>query len=154
MPDYRQRCFEEHGEACIECGSEEEIQVHHIDGDRNNNDPENLIPLCKRHHRQLHRDGLDGLEEELKPTDQRSHIDQSKVTFQMAARHDEWQTWKETVPRRKSLETRINELIRADTAGRVLDDEELIDGLLEDLPDDSDHRAALEAMKEDSADDG
>lgn len=41
------------------------------------------------------------------------------VKYQFQAEDDEWKDWKRTVPRDKSLEKRINELIRADTEGRV-----------------------------------
>lgn len=41
------------------------------------------------------------------------------VKYQFQAEDDEWQAWKRTVPRDKSLEKRINELIRADTEGQV-----------------------------------
>jgi hypothetical protein len=30
------------------------IQIHHIDGDRNNNSPDNLAVLCLEHHRKVH----------------------------------------------------------------------------------------------------
>ncbi len=29
------------------------LEVHHIDGNAMNNDPRNLVPLCKPHHRKL-----------------------------------------------------------------------------------------------------
>lgn len=41
------------------------------------------------------------------------------VKYQFQMDDDEWDEWKATVPRSKSLETRIQELIRADTEGRV-----------------------------------
>ena len=44
-------------------------------------------------------------------------VDMVKYQFQMD--DDEWEAWKNTVPRSKSLEQRIQELIRADTEGRV-----------------------------------
>jgi len=47
--------------------------------------------------------------------------DEYMVKYQFQADDDEWQSWKNTVPRSKSLEQRINELIRADTAGQVTD---------------------------------
>ena len=47
--------------------------------------------------------------------------DEHMVKYQFQADDDEWQAWKNTVPRSKSLEKRINELIRADTEGRVTD---------------------------------
>jgi hypothetical protein len=59
----------------MECASQEDIEVHHVDGDRNNNEPDNLIPLCRDCHMQLHTEGLNGLEKHLKPVSERSHID-------------------------------------------------------------------------------
>lgn len=46
------------------------------------------------------------------------------VKFQFQTDDDVWDKWKNTVPRTKSLETRINELIVADTEGRVVKKEE------------------------------
>lgn len=121
MPEYRQVAFEHHGRECDDCGATHGIEVHHIDGDRTNNNPENLLPLCRHCHSQLHRSGLNGLEDELLPPEERPHIDQGKTTFQISEPCRKWQAWKNTVPRSKSLEQRINELIRADTEGRVVD---------------------------------
>lgn len=41
------------------------------------------------------------------------------VKYQFQIDREKWERWKETVPRKKSLETRIVELIEADTEGRV-----------------------------------
>jgi hypothetical protein len=41
-------------EKCFECGSSKNIMVHHIDQDRKNNNPNNLIPLCKSCHCKEH----------------------------------------------------------------------------------------------------
>jgi len=43
------------------------------------------------------------------------------VTYQFQVEDDEWKEWKDTVPRSKSLDTRLRELIKADAEGRVLD---------------------------------
>jgi len=43
--------------------------------------------------------------------------DMTKYQFQID--DDKWEDWKDTVPRSKSLEQRIIELIEADTEGRV-----------------------------------
>jgi hypothetical protein len=43
------------------------------------------------------------------------------VTYQFKVDDDLWNDWKETVPRSKSLDTRLRELIKADRDGRVLD---------------------------------
>lgn len=53
------------------------------------------------------------------------------VKYQFQAEDDDWQAWKNTVPRSKSLEQRINELIEADTEGRVTDVD--LDALRDDL---------------------
>lgn len=73
------------------------------------------------------------------------------VKYQFQAEDDDWQAWKNTVPRSKSLETRINELIEADTAGQVLTEEidlhgarESLDRALEELPEDAPGRTAVE----------
>ena len=43
------------------------------------------------------------------------------VTYQFRIDEETWTEWKRTVPREKSLETRIIELIEADRDGRVRD---------------------------------
>lgn len=45
------------------------------------------------------------------------------VTYQFEVDEEEWDAWKNTVPRTKALDERIRELIRADTAGRVEESE-------------------------------
>ena len=46
------------------------------------------------------------------------------VKYQFQIDREKWEDWKETVPRSKSLETRIVELIEADTEGRVIEPDE------------------------------
>lgn len=81
------------------------------------------------------------------------------VKYQFQADDDEWQAWKRTVPRDKSLEQRINELIRADTEGRVTaadpgrveaDLERALDELPEDVPGRLAVADALRTLQEDS----
>lgn len=43
------------------------------------------------------------------------------VTYQFEVDDETWNAWKQTVPRDKSLEVRIVELLEADTEGRVAD---------------------------------
>jgi len=119
MSSYRKKALEHHGEECANCGDEEGLEVHHINGDREDNDPENLIPLCRQCHRRLHRSGLDGLEEDLKPVEDREHINPETTTFQFSVSEETWEGWKRTVPRTKPLDERIRELIRADAEDRV-----------------------------------
>ena len=51
---YRQKALREKGRSCDICGASENIEVHHIDGNNANNDLENLIPVCRFHHNQIH----------------------------------------------------------------------------------------------------
>jgi hypothetical protein len=60
--DYREYCLSLKGRQCEICGTTEQIVVHHLDGDRTNNTLENLIPVCRKHHAQIHY-GVGGLEE-------------------------------------------------------------------------------------------
>lgn len=46
------------------------------------------------------------------------------VRYQFQIDDETWEEWKETVPRSKSLEQRITELIEADRDGRVEDGDE------------------------------
>jgi len=52
--EYRKRCLEAKGRECSVCEAGGSVLVHHIDGDRSNNDLENLVPLCEKHHRHVH----------------------------------------------------------------------------------------------------
>jgi len=51
---YRKRCFDEHGKVCIACGTEENIEAHHRDGNRANSDIDNLAPVCEWCHKSIH----------------------------------------------------------------------------------------------------
>lgn len=44
---------------CEVCGTTSELQVHHIDFDRENNSPDNLITLCQTCHMRVHNQCLD-----------------------------------------------------------------------------------------------
>ena len=41
---------------CQDCGTDSNIVVHHVDGDRKNNRMENLLTLCTACHGRLHRE--------------------------------------------------------------------------------------------------
>lgn len=51
---YRTTCFKYHKKECIICGEFRIVDVHHLDGNKSNNKPENLIPLCRTHHQYWH----------------------------------------------------------------------------------------------------
>jgi hypothetical protein len=47
-------------------------------------------------------------------------VGRAVVVYQFEADDEEWEAWKETVPRSKALDQRIRELLKADREGRVL----------------------------------
>ena len=51
---YKILCWENHKKECIICGEKGIVAVHHYDGNHDNNDPDNLIPLCPTHHVYAH----------------------------------------------------------------------------------------------------
>lgn len=46
--------FRHHPHKCCVCGEEKIVAVHHYDGNHNNNEPSNLVPLCPTHHQYIH----------------------------------------------------------------------------------------------------
>jgi len=53
---YRKKCIDAKGRYCHRCGSRDKIQVHHIDGDDENDELSNLVPLCEPCHVKVHAD--------------------------------------------------------------------------------------------------
>ena len=51
---YRLICFTYHEHKCVCCGEKLLLVVHHLDSNRDNNHPLNLIPLCGTHHGYWH----------------------------------------------------------------------------------------------------
>ena len=47
---YSTICFKYHPHKCCICGEENIVAVHHYDGNHNNDDICNLVPLCPTHH--------------------------------------------------------------------------------------------------------
>jgi len=56
------------------------------------------------------------------------------VTYQFRIDEETWTEWKRTVPREKSLETRVIELVEADRDGRVRPPEPTVEDAAEALP--------------------
>lgn len=52
---YRNVCYDVWPRCCAICGSLEDVEVHHVDGDRKNFIISNLVPLCKAHHSAAHK---------------------------------------------------------------------------------------------------
>lgn len=50
----RRFCLDNKPNKCEICGSNEDIVVHHKDGDQSNNKLENLAVLCRDHHARIH----------------------------------------------------------------------------------------------------
>lgn len=66
---YRTTCFHYHKKECIVCKENLIVEVHHYDGNHDNNNPNNLIPLCPTHHQYMHsgyRDKINTIVEEYK----------------------------------------------------------------------------------------
>jgi cytochrome c553 len=53
--DYREEGLRLYGDRCIHCGTAEEVKIHHMDGDHDNDRRDNLVPLCQECHVQLHK---------------------------------------------------------------------------------------------------
>ena len=51
---YKTVAFRHRDKHCYACGHDKILEVHHIDGNHNNNDPCNLLPLCPTHHKMIH----------------------------------------------------------------------------------------------------
>lgn len=79
--NYRTKCFHYREKKCAECGSEENIEVHHVDGNRTNNSIENLAPLCHSCHVKIHTDDpdMDHWIEKLDPTPYFGELTEDKV---------------------------------------------------------------------------
>jgi len=41
-------CFRHHKKECVYCGEKLIVEAHHYNGDKTNNSPENLVPLCPK----------------------------------------------------------------------------------------------------------
>ena len=51
---YREIAKSHHEFKCVVCGFDKIIAIHHVDHNKKNNSPENLIPLCPNHHEMVH----------------------------------------------------------------------------------------------------
>ncbi len=51
---YKREFLKDRELICFECGTWDNVIVHHIDHNRKNNDPNNLMPLCRPCHSKEH----------------------------------------------------------------------------------------------------
>ena len=51
---YRTIALHHWKEECAICGFDKVVAIHHIDENKQNNNPHNLIPLCPNHHEMVH----------------------------------------------------------------------------------------------------
>lgn len=51
---YVSTCFHHHKKECVVCAEDNIVEVHHLDENSTNNNPDNLIPLCPTHHQYWH----------------------------------------------------------------------------------------------------
>jgi hypothetical protein len=51
---YRTIAFRHWEEKCVICGFDKVVAIHHVDENKENNSPRNLIPLCPNHHEMIH----------------------------------------------------------------------------------------------------
>jgi hypothetical protein len=54
IDSYQSTCFFHHGKKCLVCGEDKIVAAHHVNGNHNDNRPENLVPLCPTHHQYVH----------------------------------------------------------------------------------------------------
>lgn len=52
--NYRTLCFAHNEKKCVVCGEANIVAVHHYDENHNNNEINNLVPLCPTHHQYMH----------------------------------------------------------------------------------------------------
>lgn len=53
---YQEKAWKHYGRKCVICGrTDGQIDVHHKDGNHDNNRLSNLVVLCPKHHREFHK---------------------------------------------------------------------------------------------------
>lgn len=69
---HRDLCLREKGDECTICSSTQNVQVHHVDGDRRNNSLDNLEPVCSACHAKIHSGELEEWHSKILPQTQRT----------------------------------------------------------------------------------
>lgn len=50
----RNRAYRAHGRECHFCGTTDNLEIHHINGDASDHDTDNLLPVCRDCHMNIH----------------------------------------------------------------------------------------------------
>ena len=76
--NYQKQAYRKYVHECVICNTTDMdiLEVHHIDGNRDNNILDNLIILCANHHSKVHRGSLE-ITDEIKQ--KRKYIEQSPL---------------------------------------------------------------------------
>jgi 5-methylcytosine-specific restriction endonuclease McrA len=51
---FRYQSFRHHSRACVVCGEDRVLDVHHLNYEELDHSEENIVPLCPTHHRYIH----------------------------------------------------------------------------------------------------
>jgi hypothetical protein len=54
VANYATVAWRHHKRECLVCGENRVVAAHHMDENHDNNDPQNLVPLCPTHHHYMH----------------------------------------------------------------------------------------------------
>lgn len=145
---YRQKCFESKGETCDYCNCEGNLVVHHLDGNRQNNCLDNLVPLCASCHKKAHagHEHLEKYWEEL-PPQMVSHKNGRQTTVSiysptkdiLANHKNPYETWDDFLLRVVEMMNSGGEVIEAkdgdESLEEILDTQRELNEKIDRLPD-------------------